>query len=125
MDTDMDALRPQRVAIDRHAVAPLLLALALGLSPAWAGEPATFVLQASGFDAGVVADDQGRLIQAWPGRPNRLAPGRWVVVDVETRSSVWFDDAGRVSRRGPYVEIGSPAFARHPDDPDRSPLFSA
>mgnify|MGYP003575544281 CR=1 FL=1 len=103
---------------------PVLLAAMLCMASARAGEPATFSLQASGFDTGVVADDQGRLVQAWPGRPQRLAPGRWVSVDFDAKRSVWFDDAGRVSRRGPYVEIRDGEFARHPDDPDRSPLFS-
>lgn len=102
-----------------------LLALALGIAPAWAEEPQTFVLQASGFDSAVVANDQGRLIQEWPGRPQQVAPNRWLVVDFERSGSVWFDDAGRVSLKGPYVELRSDApFERHPDDPDKAPLFS-
>jgi hypothetical protein len=104
---------------------PALLALTLGMSPAMAAEPVTFVLQASGFDAGVVANADGRLIQAWPGRPQQLTPHRWVAVDVDTHRSVWFDDAGHVSMRGPYVEIHDGAFARHPEDPDQTALFSA
>lgn len=104
---------------------PALLALALGIAPAWAEAPQTFVLQASGFDSGLVANDQGRLIQEWPGRPQQVAPNRWLVVDFERSSSVWFDDAGRVSLKGPYVELRSDAaFERHPDDPDEAPLFS-
>jgi hypothetical protein len=102
-----------------------LLALALGIAPARADEPQTFVLQASGFDSAVVANDQGRLIQAWPGRPQQIAPNRWLAVDFETSRSVWFDDTGRVSLRGPYVELRSDApFERHPEDPDPTPLFS-
>lgn len=102
-----------------------LLALALGIAPAWAEGPQTFVLQASGFDSGLVANDQGRLIQEWPGRPQQVAPNRWLVVDFERSSSVWFDDAGRVSLKGPYVELRSDAaFERHRDDPDEAPLFS-
>lgn len=102
-----------------------LLALALGIAPAWAEEPQTFVLQASGFDSGLVANGQGRLIQEWPGRPQQVAPHRWLVVDFERSGSVWFDDAGRVSLKGPYVELRSDApFERHPDDPDEAPLFS-
>ncbi|MDF2816393.1 MAG: hypothetical protein K0S73_333 [Stenotrophomonas rhizophila] len=104
---------------------PAFLALALGIAPAWAEEPQTFVLQASGFDSGLVANDQGRLIQEWPGRPQQVAPNRWLVVDFERSSSVWFDDAGRVSLKSPYVELRSDAaFNRHPDDPDPTPLFS-
>lgn len=104
---------------------PAFLALALGIAPAWAGAPQTFVLQASGFESGLVANDQGRLIQEWPGRPQQIAPDRWLVVDFERSSSVWFDDAGRVSLKGPYVELRSDAaFDRHPDDPDPTPLFS-
>ncbi|WP_421567055.1 hypothetical protein [Stenotrophomonas sp. PD6] len=102
-----------------------LLALALGIAPAWAEEPQAFILQASGFDSAVVANDQGRLIQAWPGRPQQIAPDRWLAVDYDTSSSVWFDDKGRVSLRGPYVELRSDApFERHPADPDPTPLFS-
>jgi hypothetical protein len=104
---------------------PALLALALGIAPAWAEAPQTFVLQASGFESGLVANDQGRLIQEWPGRPQQIAPDRWLVVDFERSSSVWFDDAGRVALKGPYVELRSDAaFDRHPDDPDPTPLFS-
>ncbi len=104
---------------------PALLALALGITPAWAEAPQAFVLQASGFESGLVANDQGRLIQAWPGRPQQIAPDRWLVVDFERSSSVWFDDAGRVSLKGPYVELRSDAaFERHPDDPDPAPVFS-
>lgn len=104
---------------------PAFLALALGIAPAWAEAPQTFVLQASGFESGLVANDQGRLIQDWPGRPQQIAPVRWLVVDFERSSSVWFDDAGRVSLKGPYVELRSDAaFDRHPDDPDKAPLFS-
>ncbi|MFG3450247.1 hypothetical protein ACGFZ3_16890 [Stenotrophomonas sp. NPDC047960] len=65
-----------------------LLALALGIAPAWAEEPQTFVLQASGFDSGLVANGQGRLIQEWPGRPQQVAPHRWLVVDFERSGSV-------------------------------------
>lgn len=112
-------------AVPRIARAALL-AVVLGIAPAWADEPQTFVLQASGFDSAVVANDQGRLIQAWPGRPQQIAPGRWVAVDFDTSSSVWFDDTGKVSLRGPYVELRSEAaFERHPDDPDSTPLFSS
>jgi len=104
---------------------PALLALAFGITPAWAEAPQTFVLQASGFESGLVASDQGRLIQAWPGRPQQIAPDRWLVVDFERSSSVWFDDAGRVSLKGPYVELRSDtAFERHRDDPDPTSLFS-
>lgn len=104
---------------------PAFLALALGIAPAWAEAPQTFVLQVSGFESGLVANDQGRLIQEWPGRPQQVAPNRWLVVDFERSSSVWFDDAGRVSLKGPYVELRSDAaFDRHPDDPDPTPLFS-
>ncbi|PAK91262.1 hypothetical protein B8X02_13655 [Stenotrophomonas rhizophila] len=104
---------------------PAFLALALGIAPAWAGAPQTFVLQASGFESGLVASDQGRLIQEWPGRPQQIAPDRWLAVDFERSSSVWFDDAGRVSLKGPYVELRSDAaFERHPNDPDPTPLFS-
>lgn len=104
---------------------PAFLALALGIAPAWAEAPQTFVLQASGFESGLVANDQGRLIQEWPGRPQQVAPNRWLVVDFERSSSVWFDDTGRVSLKGPYVELRSDAaFERHPDDPDKAPLFS-
>ncbi|WP_447785381.1 hypothetical protein [Stenotrophomonas bentonitica] len=104
---------------------PGLLALVLGIAPAWAEAPQTFVLQASGFESGLVANDQGRLIQEWPGRPQQIAPDRWLVVDFARSSSVWFDDAGRVSLKGPYVELRSDAaFDRHPDDPDPTPLFS-
>lgn len=104
---------------------PALLALVLGIAPAWAEAPQTFVLQASGFESGLVANDQGRLIQEWPGRPQQVAPNRWLVVDFERSSSVWFDDTGRVSLKGPYVELRSDAaFERHPDDPDKAPLFS-
>lgn len=103
----------------------MLLALALGIAPAWAEAPQTFVLQASGFDSALVANEQGRLIQEWPGRPQQIAPNRWLVVDFERSSSVWFDDAGRVSLKGPYVELRSDAaFERHPEDPDRALLFS-
>lgn len=102
-----------------------LLTLALGIAPAGAEEPQTFVLQASGFDSGLVANDQGRLIQEWPGRPQQVAPNRWLVVDFERSGSVWFDDAGRVSLKGPYVELRSDApFERHPDDQEKAPLFS-
>lgn len=104
---------------------PALLALALGVTQAWAEAPQTFVLQASGFESGLVANDQGRLIQAWPGRPQQIAPDRWLVVDFERSSSVWFDDAGRVSLKGPYVELRSDtAFERHRDDPDPTSLFT-
>ncbi len=104
---------------------PAFLALALGIAPAWAEAPQTFVLQASGFESGLVANDQGHLIQDWPGRPQQIAPDRWLVVDFERSSSVWFDDAGRVSLKGPYVELRSDAaFDRHPDYPDPTPLFS-
>ncbi|WP_426803911.1 hypothetical protein [Stenotrophomonas sp. SrG] len=109
----------------QRIVQPALLALALGIAPAWAEEPQTFVLQASGFDSGLVANDQGRLVQEWPGRPQQIAPDRWLAVDFERSSSVWFDDAGRVSLKGPYVELRSDAaFERHPNDPDPTPLFS-
>lgn len=102
-----------------------LLAVAFCAARVWAGEAMTFPLMASGFEVAVVGDAQGRLVQRWRGRPQRLAPGRWVAVDFDTKTSVWFDDAGRVSARGPYVELGSRALPRHPDAPDRSPLFSA
>lgn len=101
-----------------------LLGCALPPGLAWPAEPETFLLQASGFENAIVANERGQLIQDWPGRPQLLAPGRWVAVDFETRRSVWFDDAGQVSRRGPYVEIRQGAFERHADDPDRRPLFS-
>lgn len=107
-----------------HVAFPVVLSLALGLSPAGAAEPTTFVLRASGFDAGVVADDQGRLIQEWPGQPQQLTPDRWVAVDFDGSRSVWFDNAGRVSLRGPYVEIRDGVFERHPDDPDKTPVFN-
>jgi len=104
---------------------PALLALALGIAPARAEAPQTFDLQASGFDSGLVANDQGHLIQEWPGRPQQVAPNRWLVVDFERSSSVWFDDTGRVSLKSPYVELRSDAaFERHPDDPDLTSLFS-
>ncbi|WP_312315833.1 hypothetical protein [Stenotrophomonas sp.] len=107
-----------------HALT-LLLAIALQPLAAEAAEPVAFVLQADGFDTALVADSHGRLIQDWPGRPQRLAPGRWLAVDFESKRSVWFNDAGEVSRKGPYVEIRSGPFQRHVDDPDQSPLFSA
>lgn len=131
MKHDTDATqRPGATGVSRADAAirlamPAFLSLALAMSPARAAEPQAFVLQASGFDAGLVANDQGRLVQEWPGRPQQLAAGRWVAVDFDTSRSVWFDDAGRVSLRGPYVEIRDGAFARHPDDPDQTPLFSA
>jgi hypothetical protein len=128
-DTDalqrFDATRAGPAISARRMAQPALLALALGIAPAWAEAPQTFVLQASGFDSAVVANDQGRLIQAWPGRPQQIAPNRWLAVDFKTSRSVWFDDTGRVSLRGPYVELRSDApFERHPVDPDPTPLFS-
>ncbi|WNH52155.1 hypothetical protein [Stenotrophomonas oahuensis] len=72
----------------------------MALTPfmAAAAEPATFVLQASGFEDGIVANEQGRLVQDWPGKPQLLVPGRWVAVDFESQRSVWFDDAAGIGR---------------------------
>ncbi len=129
-ETNRDApqrANPTRITCllpDRRCL-PVLLAGMLGAAPAWASETVTFPLQASGFDTAVVADARGRLVQSGPGRPQRLAPGRWVAVDFQSKTSVWFDDVGRVSSRGPYVELRSSALARHPDDPVRGSLFSA
>jgi len=102
-----------------------LLVAACGAPSAWAVEPTAFIVQASGFDAALVADSSGRVIHPGPGTPQRLAAGHWLAVDFQSRSSVWFDDAGRVRSRGPYVEIRMPGFSRHHDDPDATPLFSA
>jgi hypothetical protein len=129
-DTDalqrFDATRAGAARCARRMAQPAVLALALCIAPAWAEAPQTFVLQASGFETALVANDQGRLIQEWPGRPQQIAPNRWLAVDFETSRSVWFDDTGRVSLRGPYVELRSDApFERHPEDPDPTPLFSA
>lgn len=110
--------------MSRFVGARALLGLALTPFMAVAAEPATFVLQASGFEDGIVANDRGRLVQDWPGKPQLLAPGRWVAVDFESQRSVWFDDAGQVSLRGPYVEIRQGALTRHPDDPDQRAVFS-
>lgn len=101
------------------------LALQMALPVAHASQPVTFVLQASGFESGIVADDRGRLVQNAPGRVEQLAPDRWVAVDHDNSQSVWFDADGRVSLKGPYIEIRSPAFVRNVDDPDQSPLFVA
>jgi len=83
----------------------------------------TFVTDVSGFDQKLVVDGRGRVLQR--GAPaSRLAADRWLVVDFAAQRSLWFDDSGRVLERGPYVEIRS-AFARHPQDPDPTPLFIA
>ncbi len=102
-----------------------LLAVPMAFPVAHASQPVTFVLQASGFESAVVADDQGRLIQDAPGRVQQLTPDRWVAVDHGSSQSVWFDAVGRVSLKGLYVEIRSPAFERNADDPDQRPLFIA
>lgn len=121
------AARPSPTCSPRIA-APLGTSVIVGgmcfLASAWAAEPSAFLLQADGFNTAVVGDAQGRFVQSWPGQPHRVSPGRWVTVDRDAKRSVWFDDAGHVSARGPYVEVRSPAFARHPGDPDQSPLFS-
>lgn len=84
---------------------------------------ATFSTQASGFNRQLVADSQGRVLHQ--GSPAmRLAADRWIVIDFEAQTSTWFDDSGRVLHQGPYVEIRSDDFSRHPDDPDQSPIFN-
>lgn len=116
----------RNMGVSRHPNGFGLLAfltLALTGPVAHASQPATFVLQASGFESGVVANDRGRLVQEAPGRPQQLAPGRWVAVDHDGSQGVWFDADGRVSLKGPYVEVRSPPFERNVDDPDQSPLF--
>jgi len=101
------------------------VALLVSLPAAQASEPFTFLLQASGFETAIVADDRGRLVQTWPGRSQRLTANRWVAVDAGSSQSVWFDADGRVSMTGPYVEIRSPAFERNADDPDQRSVFIA
>lgn len=110
--------------MSRYVGTRAMLGLVLTPLMAVAAEPAAFVLQASGFEDGIVANEHGRLVQDWPGKPQLLVPGRWVAVDFESKRSVWFDDAGQVSLRGPYVEIRQGAFERHADDPDPRPIFS-
>ncbi|MES2821107.1 MAG: hypothetical protein V4812_19195 [Pseudomonadota bacterium] len=82
-----------------------------------------FEFHASGFNATGVADSQGRVLHLEAAQPRRLAPDRWVAIDLEDDSSVWFDDSGRVLARLSYAEIDSQPFQRNPDDPDQSPLW--
>ena len=98
-------------------VAALFL-LRSGTAPA-----ATFATDASGFNKQLIADSQGRVLHL--GSPvRRLAADRWMAVDFDAQSSLWFDDSGRVLHEGPYVEIRSDEFARHPQDPEQGPLFT-
>lgn len=103
-------------------VGAALLAADLHWRPAQA---ATFATSVSGFEHPVAADSQGRILQPRAARLRRLAPDRWLAVDFEAQTSRWFDDAGKLLHEGPYVEIRSGEFRRHPADPDRSALFSA
>lgn len=86
---------------------------------------AVFSTHASGFDTPIIADSRGRVLHQGDARPRRLAADRWLAVDFDAQRSSWFDEQGRVLREGPYVEIRSDGFARHPDDPDQQPLFNA
>lgn len=86
-------------------------------------EVAFFAFFASGFPAAGVADSQGRVLHLDASRPRRLAPERWVAIDFEGQSSVWFDGSGRSLARLGYAEIESEPFQRNPDDPDQRPLW--
>lgn len=95
------------------------LLLRLDAAPA-----ATFVTDASGFNTQLIADSQGHLLhQGSPAR--RVAADRWLTVDFDAQTSLWFDDGGRVLNEGPYVEIRSDNFERHPQDPARDLLLIA
>lgn len=85
---------------------------------------AVFATHVSGFEQALVADSHGRVVHHGAAQPQRLAADRWVAIDRQARASVWFDDSGHELRRGPYVEIRSEEFTRHPDDPDPGALFN-
>ena len=89
-----------------------------------AAQAAVFATHISGFEHRVVANSEGRVLHQGAGPVHRLGEDRWLAIDRQARTSVWFDDSGRELRRGPYVEIRSGGFARHPDDPDRGTLFN-
>jgi hypothetical protein len=74
-------------------------------TPGVEDEAAFFEFHAGGFPASGVADDRGRVLHLEAGQLRRLAPDRWVAIDFEGKSSIWFDNSGRVLARLGYVEI--------------------
>jgi hypothetical protein len=127
MDSTVFGPRMKRWQQFTWLAAGLTAALVFGCrqvsTPGVEDEAAFFEFHAGGFPASGVADDRGRVLHLEAGQLRRLAPDRWVAIDFEGKSSIWFDNSGRVLARLGYVEIESEPFQRNPDDPDQSPLW--
>lgn len=86
-------------------------------------EPELFEFLPSGFHQYGVADTQGRVLRLDNSRPERLAANRWMAVDYEAKTSVWFDDNGRILAQAGYTEVKDPPLERNPADPAKEPLW--